>query len=232
MAKSLPCTTCILALFGLAAPAEAGEIRTYTYDALGRLASSTSGGTVNNGLATTIGYDPAGNRRSYTVATGGAGGAGGIVVDGGFEQPPQNGGYSYDPVVTGVAFSGATGVTSQGGAWEFTTAPEGTQVAFLQGSGTATVSAITLNVGGLAAGSSYTVSFYLARRSTFAPNPIEVRAGGILLGTWAAPNNGFTQFVTPAFQPTGPTTTIEFRVTSNDPYVVAGLDKVAVARVP
>ncbi|MBV9929998.1 MAG: hypothetical protein JO013_03530 [Alphaproteobacteria bacterium] len=209
-------------LLATAATAPASETRTYTYDALGRLVTTSSSAGAN----TSVGYDAAGNRQTYVV-TGGSGGAV-VVVDGGFEQPPQNGSYTYNPVVTGATFVGASGVTSQGGAWEFTAAPEGSQVAFLQGSGTATVSTITLNVSGVTAGASYTVSFYLARRSSFAPNPVEVWAGGTLLGTWSPPGTAFTQFTTSAFQATGATTTIEFRVTSNDPYVVTGLDKVSV----
>ncbi len=56
-----------------ASPAEAGETVTYTYDALGRLTATSTTGTVNNGVATSIAYDPAGNRSSYAVA-GAAGG--------------------------------------------------------------------------------------------------------------------------------------------------------------
>ena len=51
------------------APATASETISYSYDELGRLVetriSATS--TVNAGVATTIGYDPAGNRSSYAV---------------------------------------------------------------------------------------------------------------------------------------------------------------------
>jgi outer membrane biosynthesis protein TonB len=57
----------------LATAASASETTTYTYDALGRLVSTSSSGTVNNGLATSVGYDPAGNRSTYTVS-----GAGGV----------------------------------------------------------------------------------------------------------------------------------------------------------
>ena len=50
--------------------AQASETVTYTYDALGRLiAVSTSGGP-NNGQAVGTCYDPAGNRTTYSVATG------------------------------------------------------------------------------------------------------------------------------------------------------------------
>ena len=60
-------------LFALATAALAGETTTYTYDGRGRLKATSSTGTVNNGVATTIGYDAAGNRSSYTVT--GAGGS-------------------------------------------------------------------------------------------------------------------------------------------------------------
>ncbi|MGZ8285352.1 MAG: Ig-like domain-containing protein [Allosphingosinicella sp.] len=60
-------------VFALASAAEAGETVTYSYDALGRLTRSTSSGTVNEGVATGIAYDPAGNRSAYNVT--GVGGA-------------------------------------------------------------------------------------------------------------------------------------------------------------
>ena len=53
----------------IADASEAGETVTYTYDALGRLTATSSSGAVNNGVATSIGYDPAGNRSNYTVAS-------------------------------------------------------------------------------------------------------------------------------------------------------------------
>lgn len=58
----------LLVSLGLvSAPALASETTTYSYDALGRLTGSSSAGTVNNGLNTSIQYDPAGNRTNYTV---------------------------------------------------------------------------------------------------------------------------------------------------------------------
>ena len=51
--------------------ADASDTVTYSYDALGRLiAVSTSGGP-NNGQAVSTGYDPAGNRANYCLATAG-----------------------------------------------------------------------------------------------------------------------------------------------------------------
>jgi hypothetical protein len=46
---------------------EASETISYQYDALGRLVSVTSAGSVNNGQATALTYDPAGNRSGYLV---------------------------------------------------------------------------------------------------------------------------------------------------------------------
>ncbi|WP_353847633.1 RHS repeat domain-containing protein [Sphingomonas sp.] len=45
-------------------------INTYRYDSLGRLIVSSVSAAPNGSKSTTIGYDPAGNRTSYTVADG------------------------------------------------------------------------------------------------------------------------------------------------------------------
>jgi YD repeat-containing protein len=73
----------------LATAALASETTTYSYDALGRLVATTSSGTVNNGLATSIAYDPAGNRSCYTV-TGAATGSGGACGSGPPPPPPPS----------------------------------------------------------------------------------------------------------------------------------------------
>jgi YD repeat-containing protein len=57
-------------LCALATAAPASETVTYRYDALGRLVATSSSGSVNNGLATGIAYDPAGNRSGYSVSGG------------------------------------------------------------------------------------------------------------------------------------------------------------------
>ncbi len=61
-------------LVTLATSSQASQMVTYTYDAQGRLVAVASTGTVNNGVSTSITYDPAGNRSSYTVS--GVGGVG------------------------------------------------------------------------------------------------------------------------------------------------------------
>ena len=52
----------------LATAALASETVAYTYDAFGRLVATTSSGNVNNGVTTTVGYDPAGNRSTFSVS--------------------------------------------------------------------------------------------------------------------------------------------------------------------
>jgi hypothetical protein len=54
--------------FGLPPSAYASETTIYAYDALGRLVSTSSSGSVNNGVGTHIDYDPAGNRVNYAVS--------------------------------------------------------------------------------------------------------------------------------------------------------------------
>ena len=70
----------------LADAAAANEVQTYSYDELGRLVAVQYSGTVNNGQAHSLCYDPAGNRTKYksdasgatltTCPTGGGGGGG------------------------------------------------------------------------------------------------------------------------------------------------------------
>ncbi len=58
-------------ILALASAAQAGETVIYRYDALGRLTATTSSGTVNNGVTSTIGYDPAGNRSIFATSVSG-----------------------------------------------------------------------------------------------------------------------------------------------------------------
>jgi hypothetical protein len=48
--------------------AVATETVTYSYDDLGRLSQTASSGSVNNGFATSVTYDAAGNRTGYTMS--------------------------------------------------------------------------------------------------------------------------------------------------------------------
>jgi hypothetical protein len=57
----------VLGTLALAAPAQAGETITYSYDALGRLTGTSHSGTINNGLKASYTYDAADNRTNVTV---------------------------------------------------------------------------------------------------------------------------------------------------------------------
>lgn len=58
-----------------------GQTISYQYDELGRLKASSQSGGSKDGTATTISYDPAGNRSNYSVS--GSGGTGGGSTGGG-----------------------------------------------------------------------------------------------------------------------------------------------------
>jgi hypothetical protein len=216
-----------------AGAAGADETLTYRYDALGRLVSTTTSGCANNGLATAVGYDPAGNRQSYTVtgagATGcgtGGGGGGGTptVPDGSFETPPQGNGYVYTPTVAGVAFTNGAGLAGNGSAWGFATAPDGTQIAFLQATGS-----IAMSVSGLTPGASYKVSFWMTPRTTTGGTPVTVSLNGASLGTFTPTQAAYV--TTAAFTAQASTATLAFS-TSATTDVSTGIDAVSLVPGP
>lgn len=51
----------------LSGTAHANETVTYTYDALGRLVSTSTTGTINNGVAVATTYDSTDNRTAHVV---------------------------------------------------------------------------------------------------------------------------------------------------------------------
>src|SRR5437763_3984319 len=61
----------IAILLACASPAPASETITYSYDALGRVVKVSHAGTVNNGVNTCYGNDPAANRANVNVVTSG-----------------------------------------------------------------------------------------------------------------------------------------------------------------
>lgn len=66
------CIAALIAATGIEGhAAQANEIISYSYDALGRLTNRTSSGTANNGLSVTTAFDAAGNRTSYSVIAAG-----------------------------------------------------------------------------------------------------------------------------------------------------------------
>lgn len=219
----------ILAMLALAisAVAQAGVTTSYTYDALGRLVATGTSGDVNNGLTKTITYDPAGNRQTYTISGGGSGGGStAVVVDGSFENPPQNGGYTTGPAVNGVAFGGNTGIASNGSDWSFWAAPDGSQEAFMQGG--PQPATIAMSVTGLTPGATYSVHFSLAQRSNYPTMPVTVSVDGANLGSYVPGSLSFVPVTSATFTAASSTGTITFSASGYDAYHCVGLDAVSI----
>jgi len=221
----------LLAAFLLAGAGAAGadERITYSYDALGRLVGATNSGTANSGLATQIGYDPAGNRSNYTVT--GIGALVAAVAGGSFEVPEVGNGYVYAGAA-GPEFVGNAGVAGNGSAWGFQPAADGDQTGFLQayqGGG----GRIALDLINLAPGASYRVSFSLAQRTTYGGvATVSAAFGSTPLGSFAPTSGAFTQFTTTAFTPLATSGQIVFSVPATQGDVSSAIDKVTIALSP
>lgn len=66
---SLALRVTALCLSAVSWPAFSAETATYSYDALGRLITTTMSGTINNGQTTIVNYDAAGNRTCLSTST-------------------------------------------------------------------------------------------------------------------------------------------------------------------
>ena len=126
------------------------------------------------------------------------------LVNPGFELPTLGSGYQYSPTGSGWSFSGS-GIQGNGSAWGAASAPDGTQPAFVQGTGTL---AQTVN---LNAGTGYTLSFQAAQRvCCVAPyvQPVMVLIDGTQIGSVMSPLSAtFTTFsVAFSVSATGPHT--------------------------
>ena len=134
------------------------------------------------------------------------------VGDAGFEAIPVGNGYAYDPTGSAWAFSGTpgngSGVSGNGSA--FTSgnppAPQGSQVAFLQGQAT-----ITQSVSGWAAGT-YTLSFDAARRGNFGSSMenFEVLVDGSVVGSFTPSGTSYQPYTTSTFTVPAGSNSIEF----------------------
>lgn len=158
----------------------------------------TTGSDPANSKAPVFGYgtSPTSSADQFTYANQ----ATPSVGDAGFESVPANG-YQYAPTGSPWTFSGSSGngsgVTGNGSG--FTggnpNAPQGSQVAFLQGAGT-----ITQSVAGWATGS-YTISFDAAQRATFqsSARDFEVLVDGVVVGTFKPLGTSYLAYTTARF---------------------------------
>ena len=136
------------------------------------------------------------------------------VGDRGFEQVVVGAGhFRYDPTGSPWAFTGGAGISGNNSG--FTSgnppAPQGVQVAFLQGTGS-----FTQSVTGWAAGS-YVLTFDAAQRGNFevSRQNFEVLIDGKVVGTFTPSGTSYQSYSTASFTVTTGTHTIKFQGLDN-----------------
>jgi hypothetical protein len=149
------------------------------------------------------------------------------VVNYSFEDLSMLGSYQYDPSGAGWTFSGHSAIANYQSAFSFSTPPDGTQVGVLQ-SVSGYGSSIDQVLSGLASGDSYTVSFYLAPRSTYPANPVTVSFGGNAIGTFT-PSSASFQLFTATFTAASGSGDLMFLAAPNGADLDTGLDLVTVS---
>jgi YD repeat-containing protein len=134
------------------------------------------------------------------------------VADGSFETPPLASGYVSNPTITGLTFTGWSGITAYPSDWTYVHAPDGAQAAFFDTPDPSHHAGITMAISGLTPGASYRISFMLARRPLYGLDVLRVSVDGTTLGDYTpdSTTNSFTAFTTPAFTATGTTATLSF----------------------
>jgi RHS repeat-associated protein len=128
--------------------------------------------------------------------------------DGGFETPSLGlYAYQYNPSGSAWTFSGGSGVTSNYSAFTSgnPTAPEGTQVAFLQNTGSFSQS-LTLS------GGTYVVAFKAAQRGNWGgAQTVQVLVDATAVGTFTPAGTSYQDFTTATFTVTAGSHTLTFQ---------------------
>ena len=170
-----------------------------------------------NGLIDKISYSPA-------------------AGDAGFEQPYAGpagtwGSYVYDPTGTAWKYSGNAGVSANGSGFTLSNppAPQGSQVGFLQETGS-----FSQSVAGWAAGS-YVITFDAAQRSNYQASHqnFNVLVDGAIVGAFTPSGTTYQGYVTPAFTVAAGAHTITFQgLDTAGGDNTAFVDAVSLASVP
>ena len=146
-----------------------------------------------------------------------------VVGDAGFETVnvgSGSGAYQYDPTGSAWTFTGGAGVSANN--TDFTggnpAAPEGSQVAFLQGTDAAISQSVTFAAG------TYSVGFSAAQRGNgnASSQSVQVYVDGTLVGTFTPGGPTYTAFTTDSFTVTAGAHTVSFVAFDQD-----GLDNTA-----
>ena len=195
---------------------EAGKLRRTCSDGLGRLVEVDEPNPNAAATAATASVNIVGAEQTAMASST-------VPVPGsGFESPSMGSGtgaYQYHPAGSNWTFSPGNGLSSggfTGGAGlsangtGFTnlnpSAPEGQQVAFVQGG---SANYFLQSLSGFQAGGSYTVSFKAAQRGSNAQD-FDVYLDSTLLGTFRPANSTYATFSTNAFTTTAGTHTLKF----------------------
>jgi hypothetical protein len=135
-----------------------------------------------------------------------------VVGDAGFKAPSAGpagsyGSFLYDPTGSPWAFAGSAGVAANGSGFTASNpaAPEGGQVAFLQGYGS-----FSQAVAGWAAGT-YVVSFDAASRGGTQAEDFQVLVDGQVVGTFTPSGAAYQSYATAAFTVSAGSHTITFQ---------------------
>jgi hypothetical protein len=112
------------------------------------------------------------------------------IVNASFETPFLGSGFQYNPPGATWTFLGNSGIAGNGSAWGFAPAPDGTQVAFLQVSGT-TSSSFSQTISAVAPGDR--ISFFHAQRPGYGINSYDVLYNSTLLGSFSPASTTFVQ---------------------------------------
>jgi hypothetical protein len=122
------------------------------------------------------------------------------VPNNGFETPTLSAGsYLYAPISgSSWSFVGHSGLASNGSGFGNPNAPQGTQVAFLQDTGS-----FSQSISGFTGTASYIVAFMASQRPNIGNQQgIKVSIDGTALTTISPVGDGFSFYVTPVFSPT------------------------------
>ena len=153
-----------------------------------------------------------------------------VILFDGFEQPAQNGGFSYGVNSQFATLAGGAAVQANGSAFNYNAAPEGVQTATIQGLGT-----ITFNLAGLDTNKLHTLSYFAATRPGLPANSYTVSFANQLLGTFTPGSSTFNQ-LTLNFTPTASNGALVFAGTNPNPVVGndrnVAIDAVSLSAVP
>ncbi len=134
------------------------------------------------------------------------------IINPSFEIPGLSaGGLQYRPTLATWVFTGSSGIGANGSAIGVTSAPDGTQAAFIQ----TNTGDISQAISGLMIGNTYYVTFAAAQRPgglTYGGmEDFSVLWNGTSLGTFLPSSTSFSFFATAGFTATATSGTLEFK---------------------